>query len=61
MFIFLKNARSLFTSHENLPDKRFQVLRLEKEFSKLPGDSPNIFQRSNIECYMERPSATMEL
>ena len=43
MFIFLKNARSLFTSHENLPDKRFQVLRLEKEFSKLPGDSPNIF------------------
>ena len=30
----------------------------EKELSELPDDSPNIFKKSNIDCYMERSSAT---
>ena len=31
---------------------------LKKELSELPDDSPNIFKKSNIERYAERPSAT---
>ena len=42
----------------NLPEERFQVLLSEKELSRLPDDRPNIFKRSNIDRYMERPSAT---
>ena len=42
----------------NLPEERVQVLLSEKELSKLPHDSPNIFKKSNIGCYMERPNAT---
>ena len=41
-----------------LPEERVQVLLLEKERSELPGDSPNIFKKSNINWYMERPHAT---
>ena len=29
-----------------------------KEQSGLPYKSPNIFKKSNIDCYLERPSAT---
>ena len=35
-----------------LPEERGQVLLLEKERSELPGDSPNIFKKSNINRYM---------
>ena len=42
----------------NLLEERVQVLLPEKGLSRLPGDSPNIFKRSNIDRYMERPSAT---
>ena len=35
-----------------LPEERVQVLLLEKERSELPGDSPNIFKKSNINRYM---------
>ena len=38
--------------------ERVQVLLPEKELSKLADDNPNIFKRSNIDCYMERASAT---
>ena len=30
---------------------------MKKRLSKLPDKSPNIFKRSNIDSYMERPSA----
>ena len=39
-------------------EERFPVLPSVKELSKLPADSPNIFKKSNINCYIERPSAT---
>ena len=42
----------------NLPEERVQALLPEKELSELPDDSPNIFKRSSIDCYMERRSAT---
>ena len=29
-----------------------------KKKKKLPDNSPNIFEKSNIDCYMERPSST---
>ena len=41
----------------NLPEERVQVLLPEKELSELPDDSLNIFKRSNIDRYMERPSS----
>ena len=42
----------------NPPEERVQVLLSEKELSKLPDNSQNIFKKSNIDRYMERPSAT---
>ena len=42
----------------NLPEKRVWVLLSEEELTELPGDSSNISKKSNIERYMERPSAT---
>ena len=35
----------------NPPEERVQVLLSDKEFSELPDDSPNIFQKSNIDRY----------
>ena len=42
----------------NPPEERVQVLLSEKELRELLDDSPNIVKKSNIDCYMERPSAT---
>ena len=36
-----------------------QGLFSDKEFSKLPDNSPNIFKKSNVDCYTERPNATL--
>ena len=47
---------ALYFVNTNLPEERVQVLLPEKELGKLPGDSPNIFKRLNIDRYMERPS-----
>ena len=41
----------------NPPEGRVQVLLSEKELNKLPDNSPNISKKSNINRYMERPSA----
>ena len=35
-----------------------KLLLPEKELSEIPEGIPNIFKRSNIDRYMERPSAT---
>ena len=42
----------------NPPEERVPVLPSEKELCKLPDNSPNIFKKSNIDLYTERPSAT---
>ena len=42
----------------NLPEERVKILLSEKELSKLPDDSSNIFKKSNINCYIERSNAT---
>ena len=48
----------IYFINSNLPEEGVQVLLSEKELRKLPDDCPNIFKKSNIDCYMERPSAT---
>ena len=49
---------AVYFSNSNLPDERVNVSFSEKEFSELPDDSPNIFQKLNIDRYMKRLSAT---
>ena len=44
--------------NKNPPEKSVQVLLSEKELRNLPDDSPNIFEKSNIDRHMERPNAT---
>ena len=46
---------AVYFVNTNLPEQRVQVLLAESE---LPDDSPNIFKKSNIDRYVERPSAT---
>ena len=41
----------------NAPEERVQVLLSAKELNGLPDDSSNIFKKSNIDRYMERPGA----
>ena len=48
----------MYFVNTNLPEERVQISLPEKELRTLPDDSPNIFKRSNIDCYMESPSAT---
>ena len=50
--------RAVYLVNTNLRKERVQVLLSENEFSELPDDSPNIFKKSNIDCFTERPSAT---
>ena len=49
---------AVYFFNTNLPEGKVQVLLPEKELSKLPDNSSNIFKRSNIDRYVERPSAT---
>ena len=42
----------------SLPEEKVQILLSEKELSKLPDDNQKIFKKSNIDRYVERPSAT---
>ena len=42
----------------NILVERVQLLLSEKRLSELPDNRRNIFKRSNIDCYMESPSAT---
>ena len=43
----------------NPPEKRLQVLIAEKELRELPDDILKTFKKSNIDCYMQKPSATL--
>ena len=49
---------AVYYVNTNPPEERVQVLLSEKELSELPGNSPNILKKFNIDCYMDRPSAT---
>ena len=49
---------AVYFVNTNVPEERVQALHSEKEVSKVPGDSTNIFRRSNIDRYMVRLSAT---
>ena len=55
------NLRGMFLAvyyvNTNLLEERVRVLLSEKELSELQADSPNIFKRTNIEHYIENPSA----
>ena len=49
---------AVYFVNTNLPEERVQVLLSKSELSELPDDSPNIFKKSNIDRYVEIPSAT---
>ena len=49
---------AVYFVNTNLPEETVKVLFSEKELSELPDDSPSIFKKSNVDRYMERPSAT---
>ena len=44
--------------NKNTAVERLEILLSEKEFSKLTDNSLNILKKSNIDHFMERPSAT---
>ena len=44
---------TIYFVNTNHPEKRVQGLLSEKELNKLPDYSPNIFKKSNIDCYIE--------
>ena len=54
-----RNFAAFYLANTNLPEERVQVLLPEKELNELLDDSSNIFRRSNIDRYMETPSATL--
>ena len=51
--------RAVYFVYTNPPEGRVKVLLPEKELRKLLEDSPKNFKKSNIDRYMERPSATL--
>ena len=55
-----RNFSAVYFVNTNLSEKRAKVLLPEKELSRLADDCPNIFKRSNIDCYMERPMENTE-
>ena len=49
---------AVYFVNANPPEERVQVLFSEEELSELPDNSSNILKNSNIDSYIERPSAT---
>ena len=49
---------AVYFVNTNPPEERVQVLNSGKELSELPDNNPNIFKKSNIDRYMERPNTT---
>lgn len=50
---------AVYFVNTNLLQERVQVSFLKKELTSLRDDSQNNFKRSNIDCYIERSSATL--
>ena len=51
----LKIFPGLIYVNTNIPEKHFRVMRSQKEISKLPDDSDNIFKMTMLERYLDRP------
>ena len=49
---------AVYFVNSNLQEERVQVLLSQKKLSELPDDSSNIFKKSNVDRYVEKPSAT---
>ena len=43
---------------QNLPEGRFLVIISKRDLNNLQDNSLNIFNKSNVGCYIERPIAT---
>ena len=52
-----ENLSPVYFINTNLPGERVQVLLSKKELSELPDKNPNVFKKSNIGRYMEKPNA----
>ena len=50
---------AVYFLNTNLQEERAQILLPEDGLSELPDESPNIFKKSNIDRYPERPSVTV--
>ena len=49
---------AIYFINKNPLEERVQLLLSKKRVSELADNSPNIFQKSNTDGYMERPSGT---
>ena len=49
---------AVYFVNKNPLEERVQVLLSKKRVSELPDNRPNLFQKSNTDGYMERPSGT---
>ena len=54
----MKIFPAVYLVNTNRPKERVQVLLSKKELNELPEKRPNIFKKSNFDCYMARPSVT---
>ena len=52
---FRKVFPGVIYANTKIPEKRFRVLRSQKEIGDLPDDSNNIFKRNMLDRYMDRP------
>lgn len=43
-----------------MPNKRFRVCKSEEELSELPENSTDIFQKNNLDRYLDRPNAAFK-
>ena len=57
--VLLRKLLTEYFANNNLPEQRVKVFLYKKELTKIPDDNLHNFKRSNIECYMERLSATL--
>ena len=47
---------AVYFVNTKVPEEKAPVLLSEKEFNELPDDSTNIFKKSSIDRYIERPN-----
>ena len=50
---------AVYSVNTNLAEERVELLIPEKELSRLVDERPNTFKRTNIDRYIEIPSATL--
>ena len=52
---FWKVIPGVIYANTNIPEKRFRVLRSQKQIGDLPDDSNDFFKRDMLERYVDRP------